>query len=120
MDLKKQHNCAILYMIKHLVCPPPGEEGEMSYHCNFLRQHFMQASDQKTSDMEEKSRAALMPLDICGAHPVRMFFSGFCEPLVEMFQRYDELPDVITQDIPLPEIVQFHRLEKLTGKGASV
>ena len=88
MDLKKQQRCAIFQMRVggHSVCPPPVEEGEMSYRCAFLRQHFMQASDQKTPDLKEKSRAALMHLDVFGAHPVSMLFSGAGVPLIGMFQ----------------------------------
>ena len=88
MDLKKQQRCAIFRMRVggHSVCLPPLEEGEMSYRCNFLRQHFMQASDQKTPDLKEKSRAALIHLDVCEAHPVSMLFSGAGVPLIGMFQ----------------------------------
>lgn len=88
MDLKKQQRCAIFQMRVdgHSVCPPPVEEGEMSYRCMFLRQHFMQASDQKTPALKEKSRAALMHLDVFGAHPVSMLFSGAGVPLIGMFQ----------------------------------
>ena len=88
MDLKKQQRCAIFQMRVggHSVCPPPVEEGEMSYRCAFLRQHFMQASNQKTPDLKEKSRAALMHLDVFGAHPVSMLFSGAGVPLIGMFQ----------------------------------
>ena len=88
MDLKKQQRCAT-FQIRvggHSVCPSSIEEGEMSYHCNFLRQHFMQASDQKTPDLKEKSRAALIHLDVCEAHPVSMLFSGAGVPLIGMFQ----------------------------------
>ncbi len=88
IDLKKQQRCAIFQMRVggHSVCPPLVEEGEMSYCCNFLRQHFMQASDQKTPDLKEKSLAALMHLTICEAHPVSMLFSGAGVPLIGMFQ----------------------------------
>ena len=46
----------------------------------------MQASDRKTPVLKEKSRAALMHLDVCGAHPVSMLFSGAGVPLIGMFQ----------------------------------
>ena len=88
MDLKKQQRCAIFQKRAggHSVCLPPVEEGEISYRCYFLRQHFMQASDQKTPALKEKSRAALMHLDVFGAHPVSMLFSGAGVPLIGMFQ----------------------------------
>ena len=88
MDLKKQQRCAIFQnrVGGRSACPSPVEEGEMAYRCNFLRQHFMQASDQKTPALKEKSRAALMHLDVFGAHPVSMLFSGAGVPLIGMFQ----------------------------------
>ena len=88
MGLKKQQRCAILEkrVGGHSVCLPLVEEGEMSYRGSFLRQHLMQASDQKTPDLKEKSRAALMHLDVFGAHPVSMLFSGAGVPLIGMFQ----------------------------------
>ena len=87
IDLKIQQGCAIFQMRVggQSVCPSLMEEGEMSC-CNFLRQHFMQASDQKTPDLKEKSRAALMHLYVCEAHPVSMLFSGAGVPLIGMFQ----------------------------------
>ena len=87
MNLKKTKRCATLQNQAggHSVCPLPVEEGEISYRCNFLRQHFMQASDQKTPALKEKSRAALMHLTV-GAHPVSMLFSGAGVPLIGMFQ----------------------------------
>ena len=88
MDLKKQKRCAIFQMEVdgHSVFPLPLEEGEMSYRCIFLRQHFMQASNQKTPALKEKSLAALMHLDVFGSHPVSMLFSGAGVPLIGMFQ----------------------------------
>ncbi len=88
IDLKKQQRCAILQMRVggHSVCPPLVEEGEMSYRCNFLRQHFMQTSDQKTPALKEKSRAVLVHLWTSEAHPASMLFSGAGVPLIGMFR----------------------------------
>ena len=61
-------------------------EGEELRHCNFLRQHFMQASDQKTPALKEKSRAVLVHLWTYEAHPASMLFSGAGVPLIGMFQ----------------------------------
>ena len=85
--LKKTQMCAIFQngVFGHGVHSFQGE-GEELHRCNFLRQHFMQASDQKTPALKEKSRAALMHLDVCGAHPVSMLFSGAGVPLIGMFQ----------------------------------
>ena len=87
IGLKKQQMCAIFRngVVGHGVLSFQ-VEGEELHRCNFLRQHFMQASDQKTPDLKEKSRAALMHLDVFGAHPVSMLFSGAGVPLIGMFQ----------------------------------
>ena len=61
-------------------------EGEELHRCNFLRQHFMQASDQKTPALKEKSRAVLVHLWTFEAHPASMLFSGAGVPLIGMFQ----------------------------------
>ena len=85
--LKKQQMCATFRngVVGHGVLSFQ-VEGEELHRCNFLRQHFMQAYDQKTPDLKEKSRAALMHLDVFGAHPVSMLFSGAGVPLIGMFQ----------------------------------
>ena len=85
--LKKQQMCATFRngVVGHGVLSFQ-VEGEDLHRCNFLRQHFMQASDQKTPALKEKSRAALMHLDVFGAHPVSMLFSGAGVPLIGMFQ----------------------------------
>ena len=61
-------------------------EGEERHRCNFLRQHFVQASDQKTPDLKEKSRAVLVHLWTFEAHPASMLFSGAGVPLIGMFR----------------------------------
>ena len=85
--LKKQQMCAIFRngVVGHGVHSFQGEGDEL-HRCNFLRQHFMQASDQKTPALKEKSRAVLVHLWIFGAHPASMLFSGAGVPLIGMFQ----------------------------------
>ena len=63
--LKKQQMCAIFPtgVSGHGVHSFQGE-GEELHRCNFLRQHFMQASDQKTPALKEKSRAVLVFLSV--------------------------------------------------------
>ena len=87
IGLKKQQMCAIFPngVSGHGVHSFQGE-GEELHRCNFLRQHFVQASDQKTPDLKEKSRAVLVHLWIFGAHPASMLFSGAGVPLIGMFQ----------------------------------
>ena len=63
-----------------------GMEKKGMYPGNFSSQHFVRASDQKTPALREKSRAALVHLDVCEAHPVSMLFSGAGVPLIGMFQ----------------------------------
>ena len=85
--LKKQQMCAIFPngVSGHGVHSFQGE-GEELHRCNFLRQHFMQASDQKTPALKEKSRAVLVHLWTFEAHPASMLFSGAGVPLIGMFQ----------------------------------
>ena len=52
----------------------------------FSRTYFLQASDQKTPDLNEKSRAVRMCLNNFEAHSVCMLFSGAGVPLIRMFQ----------------------------------
>ena len=85
--LKKQQMCAIFRdgVVGHGVHSFQGE-GEELHRYNFLRQHFMQASDQKTPALKEKSRAVLVHLWTFEAHPASMLFSGAGVPLIGMFQ----------------------------------
>ena len=53
---------------------------------NFSRTYFLQASDQKTPALNEKSRAVRMCLNEFEAHSVCMLFSGAGVPLIGMFQ----------------------------------
>ena len=87
MDLKKRRRCAIFeYRSGRHPVYRSMEEEERSYRNSFLRQHFTRASNQKTPALKEKSRAASVHLDLCGAHPVSMLFSGAGVPLIGMFQ----------------------------------
>ena len=53
---------------------------------HILRTYFLQASDQKTPALNEKSRAVRMCLNEFEAHSVCMLFSGAGVPLIGMFQ----------------------------------
>jgi len=62
-------------------------EGVMQYRCSYLKQHFVQASDQKTPALKRKKPCCIgAPPRVCGAHPVSMLFSGAGVPLIGMFQ----------------------------------
>ena len=83
--LEKQQMCAIfsIGIGGHGIHSFPSE-GEKPHNYNFSRQHFMQASDQKTPALKEKSLAALMHLRAIEAHSVSMLFSGAGVPLIGM------------------------------------
>lgn len=87
-NLKSNNRCAILQQSGggHGVClPQTGDRKTTSYY-NVSRTYFLQASDQKTPALNEKSRAVRMCLNEFEAHSVCMLFSGAGVPLIGMFQ----------------------------------
>lgn len=84
-DLKNRKKHAIFRTesAEHGVLSVNGET-ETAFCCETLRKNILQASNQKTPNQYEKSRAARMcPF---GAHPVCMLFSGIGVPLIRIFQ----------------------------------
>ena len=62
-----------------------GDSKTASYY-NISRTYFLQASNQKTPALNEKSRAVRMCLNEFEAHSVYMLFSGAGVPLIGVFQ----------------------------------
>ena len=87
-DLKNNNRCAILRRIacKHGVYMLLTGENKTTSDINISRTYFLQASDQKTPALNEKSRAVRMCLNDFEAHSVCMLFSGAGVPLIGMFQ----------------------------------
>ena len=75
-NLKNNNRCAILqpYGCEHGVYLPQIGDRKTTSDINFSRTYFLQASDQKTPDLNEKSRAVRMCLNNFEAHSVACFF----------------------------------------------
>ncbi len=87
-NLKSNNRCAILQLLsceRNVYTLQTGENKTTSYY-NISRTYFLQASDQKTPALNEKSRAVRMCLNEFEAHSVCMLFSGAGVPLIGMFQ----------------------------------
>ena len=87
-NLKSNNRCAILQVRacgRGVYTLQTGETKTTS-DINFSRTYFLQASDQKTPALNEKSRAVRMCLNEFEAHSVCMLFSGAGVPLIGMFQ----------------------------------
>ena len=87
-NLKNNNRCAILqpYGCEHGVYLPQIGDRKTTSDISFSRTYFLQASDQKTPVLNEKSRAVRMCLNEFEAHSVCMLFSGAGVPLIGMFQ----------------------------------
>ena len=87
-NLKNNNRCAILQPCgcEHGVYLPQIGDNKTTYDINFSSTYFLQASDQKTPALNEKSRAVRMCLNDIEAHSVCMLFSGAGVPLIGMFQ----------------------------------
>ena len=86
-DLKCCFRCVLLYGScgTHNVCPSQKGDNKTT-SCINIKTSFLQASDQKTPALNEKSRAVRMCLNEFEAHSVCMLFSGAGVPLIGMFQ----------------------------------
>ena len=87
-NLKNNNRCAILRQrgCEHGVYLPQTGDSKTTSDYKFSRTYFLQASDQKTPALNEKSRAVRMCLNALKAHSVCMLFSGAGVPLIGMFQ----------------------------------
>lgn len=87
-NLKNNNRCAILQQSgsRHYVCYPQTGDRKTTSCCRVSRTYFLQASNQKTPALNEKSRAVRMCLNEFEAHSVCMLFSGAGVPLIGMFQ----------------------------------
>ena len=87
-NLKSNNRCAILQVraCERGVYTLQTGENETTSDINISRTYFLQASDQKTPALNEKSRAVLVHLWTFEAHPASMLFSGAGVPLIGMFQ----------------------------------
>ena len=87
-NLKNNNRCAILQPCgcEHGVYLPQIGDNKTTSDINFSRKYLLQASDQKTPALNEKSRAVRMCLNEFEAHSVCMLFSGAGVPLIGMFQ----------------------------------
>ena len=87
-NLKNNNRCAILQVLAygHGVYTLFTGENKKTPDINISRTYFLQASDQKTPALNEKSRAVRMCLNDFEAHSVCMLFSGAGVPLIGMFQ----------------------------------
>ena len=87
-NLKSNNRCAILQVraCERGVYTLQTGEDETTSDINISRTYFLQASDQKTPALNEKSRAVLVHLWTFEAHPASMLFSGAGVPLIGMFQ----------------------------------
>ena len=87
-NLKNNNRCAILQALaceRDVYMLQTGDSKTTSYY-NISRTYFLQASNQKTPALNEKSRAVRMCLNEFEAHSVCMLFSGAGVPLIGMFQ----------------------------------
>ena len=87
-SLKNNNRCAILQQCgyNHTVYQSQIGDKKTTTEINFSRTYFLQASNQKTPALNEKSRAVRMCLNDIEAHSVCMLFSGAGVPLIGMFQ----------------------------------
>ena len=87
-NLKSNNRCATLQVsaCEQGVYTLQTGETRTTSDINFSRTYFLQASDQKTPALNEKSRAVRMCLNEFEAHSVCMLFSGAGVPLIGMFQ----------------------------------
>ena len=87
-NLKNNSRCAILLKKggEHGVHLPLTGDSKTTSDYKFSRTYFLQASNQKTPALNEKSRAVRMCLNYFEAHSVCMLFSGAGVPLIGMFQ----------------------------------
>ena len=87
-NLKNNNRCATLRKSgsEHGVRLPQTGDSKTTSDYKFSRTYFLQASDQKTPALNEKSRAVRMCLNSFKAHSVCMLFSGAGVPLIGMFQ----------------------------------
>ena len=87
-NLKNNNRCAILQVraCERGVYTQQTGETKTTSDINISRTYFLQASDQKTPALNEKSRAVRMCLNEFEAHSVCMLFSGAGVPLIGMFQ----------------------------------
>ena len=87
-NLKNNKCCAILQRDgeKRKLYPPSRGEENATYCYNFSNTYILQAVNQKTPELNEKSRAAGMCPGTTEAHSVCMLFSGAGVPLIGMFQ----------------------------------
>ena len=87
-NLKNNNRCTILRKSGggHGVHFRKQETVKRHLNHNISRTYFLQASDQKTPALNEKSRAVRMCLNVFKAHSVCMLFSGAGVPLIGMFQ----------------------------------
>lgn len=86
--MKSNNRCAILQVraCERGVYTLQTGENETTSDINISRTYFLQASDQKTPALNEKSRAVLVHLWTFEAHPASMLFSGAGVPLIGMFR----------------------------------
>ena len=86
--MKSNNRCTILQVCacERGVYTLQTGENETTSDINISRTYFLQASDQKTPALNEKSRAVLVHLWTFEAHPASMLFSGAGVPLIGMFR----------------------------------
>ena len=87
-NLKNNNRCAILQVLacrRDVYTLQAGDSKTTSFY-RVSRTYFLQASNQKTPALNEKSRAVRMCLNEFEAHSVCMLFSGAGVPLIGMFQ----------------------------------
>ena len=87
-NLKNNNRCAILReggCVYKIPDPQTGDNTTTSDY-NLSRTYILQAFDQKTPELNEKSYAVRMCLNAFEAHSVCMLFSGAGVPLIGMFQ----------------------------------
>ena len=87
-NLKSNNRCAILQARackRDVYTLQTGDSKTTSFY-RVSRTYFLQASNQKTPALNEKSRAVRMCLNEFKAHSVCMLFSGAGVPLIGMFQ----------------------------------
>jgi hypothetical protein len=85
-SLKNNNRCAILQIraCRRGVYTQQTGETKTTSDLHISRTYFLQASDQKTPALNEKSRAVRMCLNSFKAHSVCMLFSGAGVPLIGM------------------------------------
>ena len=86
--MKSNNRCVILQIraCEQGVYTLQTGETKTTSDLHISRTYFLQASDQKTPALNEKSRAVRMCLNEFEAHSVCMLFSGAGVPLIGMFQ----------------------------------